>query len=148
LYSRLWNRSQYRGDCTLTYLAPCRIGRIFLQYGGHSVGWKCLLRTFPPYPFLETVPAQTDSIFAVQGAVMVNQVSRVRVSSNGKCRPKVDGSAIENELLLGLPSNEGDSIFSKLTFVQLRTHDVLHESEESIKFAYFMNSGLASILTV
>ena len=55
---------------------------------------------------------------------------------------------MENELLLGLPSNEGDSIFSKLTFLQLRTHDVLHESEQPIKFAYFMNSGLTSILTV
>ena len=79
---------------------------------------------------------------------MVNKASRVRVSSDGKGRPQVDGSSMENELLLGLPPNEGDSIFSKLTFVQLRTHDVLHESEERIKFAYFMNSGLASILTV
>ena len=79
---------------------------------------------------------------------MVNKASSIRVSSNGKGRPQVDGSSMENELLLGLPSNEGDSIFSKLTFVQLRTHDVLHESEAPIKFAYFMNSGLASILTV
>src|SRR5205823_12472456 len=93
-------------------------------------------------------PAQTDSIFVVQGAVMVNKASSIRVSSNGKGRPQVDGSSMENELLLGLPSNEGDSIFSKLTFVQLRTHDVLHESEQPIKFAYFMNSGLTSILTV
>ena len=79
---------------------------------------------------------------------MVNKQSRVRVSSDGKGRPQVDGSSMENELLLGLPSNEGDSIFSKLTFLQLRTHDVLHESEQPIKFAYFMNSGLTSILTV
>ncbi|MGA8619919.1 MAG: Crp/Fnr family transcriptional regulator [Candidatus Sulfotelmatobacter sp.] len=39
-------------------------------------------------------------------------------------------------------------MFSRLTFVQLRTHDVLQESEEPIKYAYFVDSGLVSILSV
>ncbi len=60
----------------------------------------------------------------------------------------MDGNPLRNELLLGLPSKESDSIFPQLIFVQLRTHDVLHESEEQIKFAYFVESGLVSILSV
>jgi CRP-like cAMP-binding protein len=43
---------------------------------------------------------------------------------------------------------ECNSIFSELTFVQLRTHDVLQESEEPIKYAYFVDSGMVSILSV
>jgi CRP-like cAMP-binding protein len=62
--------------------------------------------------------------------------------------PNIEGNPVRNELLLGLPSQECDSIFSQLTFVQLRTHDVLQESEEPIRYAYFVDSGLVSILSV
>jgi CRP-like cAMP-binding protein len=62
--------------------------------------------------------------------------------------PNIEGNPVRNELLLGLPSEECDSIFSQLTFVQLRTHDVLQESEEAIQYAYFVDSGLVSILSV
>ncbi len=62
--------------------------------------------------------------------------------------PNIEGNPVRNELLLGLPSQECDSIFSQLTFVQLRTHDVLQESEEAIQYAYFVDSGLVSILSV
>jgi CRP-like cAMP-binding protein len=72
--------------------------------------------------------------------------SRTRVSKKGL--PLVEGNPVRNELLLGLPSQECDSIFSELTFVQLRTHDVLQETEEPIKYAYFVDSGMVSILNV
>ncbi|MGB2604620.1 MAG: Crp/Fnr family transcriptional regulator, partial [Candidatus Sulfotelmatobacter sp.] len=62
--------------------------------------------------------------------------------------PSIEGNPIRNELLLGLPSQECDSIFSQLTFVQLRTHDVLQESGEAIQYAYFVDSGMVSILSV
>jgi CRP-like cAMP-binding protein len=64
-----------------------------------------------------------------------------------KLAPTVEGNPVRNEILLGLPSQECDSIFSQLTFVQLRTHDVLEESEEPIKYGYFVDSGLVSVLS-
>jgi CRP-like cAMP-binding protein len=72
--------------------------------------------------------------------------SRTRVSQ--RAAPLVEGNPVRNEILLGLPSQECDSIFSELTFVQLRTHDVLQETEEPIKYAYFVDSGMVSILSV
>lgn len=55
--------------------------------------------------------------------------------------PEVEGNPVHNEVLLGLPSPECDAVFSQLTFVQLRNKDVLQESEQPIKYAYFMDSG-------
>jgi len=72
--------------------------------------------------------------------------SRIRVSQ--RTTPLIEGNPVRNELLLDLPSQECDSIFSELTFVQLRTHDVLQETEEPIKYAYFVDSGMVSILSV
>jgi CRP-like cAMP-binding protein len=72
--------------------------------------------------------------------------SRTRVSQ--RTAPLVEGNPVRNEILLGLPSQECGSIFSELTFVQLRTHDVLQETEELIKYAYFVDSGMVSILSV
>jgi CRP-like cAMP-binding protein len=72
--------------------------------------------------------------------------SRTRVSP--KAAPLVEGNPVRNELLLGVPWQECDSIFSQLTFVELRTHDVLQETEEPIKYAYFVNTGMVSILSV
>jgi CRP-like cAMP-binding protein len=71
--------------------------------------------------------------------------SNTRVS---RSTPLIEGNPVRNELLLGLPAQECDSIFSQLTFVQLRTHDVLQDSEEPIKYAYFIDSGMVSILSV
>ncbi|MFY9742110.1 MAG: Crp/Fnr family transcriptional regulator [Candidatus Sulfotelmatobacter sp.] len=60
--------------------------------------------------------------------------------------PEIEGNPIRNELLLGLPSAECNFIFPQLTFLQLHTHDVLEEVEEPIKYAYFIDSGLVSVL--
>ncbi|MHB8527829.1 MAG: Crp/Fnr family transcriptional regulator [Candidatus Acidiferrales bacterium] len=59
-----------------------------------------------------------------------------------------NGHAVKNTILLGLPPKEGAAIFSKLTFVSLRSAIVLNEAGERIKFAFFVNDGLASILRV
>jgi CRP-like cAMP-binding protein len=60
----------------------------------------------------------------------------------------VDGNVLHNELLLNLPDQECQRIFPLLVFLPLRTRDVLCEAGELIKYGYFMNSGLASILNV
>jgi CRP-like cAMP-binding protein len=62
--------------------------------------------------------------------------------------PLIEGNPVRNELLIDLPSLESDSIFSELTFVQLRSHDILQETEEPIKYAYFVDSGMVSILSI
>src|ERR1700730_465525 len=79
---------------------------------------------------------------------MVNKPAPGRGKSDGKFAPTLDGTPVRNEILLGLPTNECESIFSQLTAVELRRHDVLHEPGEQIKFAYFPNSGLVFVLSV
>jgi CRP-like cAMP-binding protein len=87
---------------------------------------------------------------------MPDKSSRLRVKTDGHSPPvidqqmdrQIDEQAVENEILLSLPAKEWDQVFPLLTFVELRTHDVLHEPGEVIKFAYFLNDGMTSILTV
>src|ERR1700751_218938 len=57
-----------------------------------------------------------------------------------------DGNHINNEILLGLPSKEQEKLLPKLEFVRLKTHHVLHEPGDTLKSAYFCNTGLISIL--
>jgi len=59
-----------------------------------------------------------------------------------------DGNHIHNEILLGLPPKESEMLFPKLELVRLMTHHVLHEPGDSLKSAYFCDSGLVSILSV
>jgi len=59
-----------------------------------------------------------------------------------------DGNIIHNEILLGLPSKESQLVLPELEFVRLRVHHVLHESGDTLKSAWFCNTGLISILSV
>ena len=79
---------------------------------------------------------------------MPTPISRNRVKTDGHGPPMIDGTPVNNELLLNLPAKECAEIFSKLTFLPNRIHDVLHEAGEPIQFAYFINGGLASVLSV
>jgi CRP-like cAMP-binding protein len=60
----------------------------------------------------------------------------------------LDGNGLHNTLLLNLPARECEAVYSQLVFMPLRIHDVLNETGEPIKYVYFMNSGLASVLNV
>ncbi len=55
---------------------------------------------------------------------------------------------IHNLILLGLPANELTAVIWKLEFVELPTHFVLHGAGDPVTHAYFINSGLASVLSV
>jgi CRP-like cAMP-binding protein len=59
-----------------------------------------------------------------------------------------DGNHIHNRILLGLPAKDLELLLPKLEFVRLKVHHVLHEPGDSLKSAYFPNSGLVSILSV
>jgi CRP-like cAMP-binding protein len=56
--------------------------------------------------------------------------------------------AVANTLLLGLSRKESEQVFSKLKFMKLPVRSVLNEMAEPIEFGYFINSGLASVLSV
>jgi len=60
----------------------------------------------------------------------------------------IDRRSIRNEILLSLPSNEYATTVSDLEFVDMHAHDLLNEMGETIKYCYFMNSGMTSILAV
>lgn len=77
--------------------------------------------------------------------------NKIRASIKPSLKPsalKGDGNPILNEILLSLPAKECDLIFSRLEFVRLKTHQLLHEPGDTIRSAYFCNSGLISILSV
>ncbi len=59
-----------------------------------------------------------------------------------------DGNDIQNEILLALPRTEFEAVLPKLEFVRLKLHHVLHEAGETLKSAYFCNSGMFSVLNV
>lgn len=59
-----------------------------------------------------------------------------------------DGHPIFNEILLELSGDGCQTLFSKLEFVRLKVHHVLHETGDTLKSAYFCNSGMISILSV
>jgi CRP-like cAMP-binding protein len=56
--------------------------------------------------------------------------------------------AVANGILHGLPRKEYESVFAELKWMELPTHTVLNQVTKPIEYGYFMNSGLASILTV
>ena len=59
-----------------------------------------------------------------------------------------DGNHIRNEILLALPPSESEAVFPKLEFVRMKLHQLLHEAGETLKSAYFCNSGMFSVLNV
>jgi CRP-like cAMP-binding protein len=77
--------------------------------------------------------------------------NRPRPPTRSSPKPPIvdsDGNQIHNEILLGLPANELELLLPKLEFVRLKTRHVLHEPGDTLKSAYFCDSGLVSILSV
>ncbi len=56
--------------------------------------------------------------------------------------------SIANTILLSLPERERNIVFAKCQFVDLPKHFLVHEMDGPIKFCYFINGGLVSILSV
>src|SRR5580658_5213068 len=60
----------------------------------------------------------------------------------------IDTRTIQNTILFNLPAMESKSLLPKLELVQLPARSVLTEIGKPIEFAFFLNSGVASIITV
>ncbi len=67
-------------------------------------------------------------------------VTPARIGNNRK--------ELRNAILLALPAEERNAIFMNLEYIDMNPPFALHEAGVPIKFAYFINSGLASVLTV
>jgi CRP-like cAMP-binding protein len=59
-----------------------------------------------------------------------------------------NGHVVHNKILLGLPDGERANVLGKLEFTSTPVHTVLNEAQQPIKFGYFINEGLSSILNV
>ncbi len=77
--------------------------------------------------------------------MMTRQSVRVPIK---KAHSDGDGKAITNKILLSLSSKECKEVVSKLEFVRLQLHQVIHEAGETVKSGYFVNTGLMSVLAV
>jgi CRP-like cAMP-binding protein len=80
-------------------------------------------------------------------------MARISLSRSNKAVRKsaargVNGQPIHNTILLALPKKECHALFSKLEFVSLPTRAVLNEAGKPILFAFFLNDGLVSILSI
>src|SRR5277367_3076309 len=76
---------------------------------------------------------------------------KIRQPNDASLKPSPtdsDGNPIYNKILLALPREESEMVISKLEFARLEVHHVLHEPGDTLKSAYFCNSGLISILSV
>jgi CRP-like cAMP-binding protein len=65
-------------------------------------------------------------------------------------KPPMDtaGNAIHSKILLSLPPEESKRVLAKLELVPVKLHQILHEAGAVIKFGYFPNEGMISILAV
>src|SRR5271168_1899470 len=79
---------------------------------------------------------------------MVNKGIQLTNSSPAPPITDGDGNPIHNEILLNLPPRESELVLPKLEFARLKIHHVLHEPGDTLKSAWFCNSGLISILSV
>ena len=66
----------------------------------------------------------------------------------GRSVSQTEEDTIGNRILLNLPARECAVVYPLLTFVELKSRDVLQECESPVKYAYFFESGVASVLNV
>src|SRR5882672_11771923 len=61
-------------------------------------------------------------------------------------RTDMNGSRVENRILLSIPDEEYATILPYLEYVDLPMYRSLHEADHGFHFGYFLNSGLASLV--
>ena len=74
--------------------------------------------------------------------------SQKSAAKSVKSAVSINGHVVHNRILLALSGKESAALFSKLEFVVLPVRTVLNEVDKPIKFAFFMNDGLASVLSM
>lgn len=74
------------------------------------------------------------------------QVNRTHEPVHAGERTNFQGKAVANLLLLALPDEEYELLRPQLEFVTLPHHRSLHEPNRKLEFAYFLNSGMISLV--
>jgi CRP-like cAMP-binding protein len=77
---------------------------------------------------------------------MPRKLTRVSLKATSPlCQKDGDGNQIHNEILTALPPEECNQLLPGLEFVRLKLHQVLQDQGDTLKSAYFCNSGVFSI---
>ena len=61
-------------------------------------------------------------------------------------RSNPEGKAVANAILLSIPDEEFNVLRPHLQFVSLHHHQILHEPKQTLESAYFLNSGMISLV--
>ena len=61
-------------------------------------------------------------------------------------RTSPSGKPVRNKLLLAIPDEEFRKIRSRLQFIDLPHHFILHQPHQTVRFAHFPNEGLISLV--
>lgn len=61
-------------------------------------------------------------------------------------RTNFEGKPIRNQILLAIPDGEFQLLRQDLHYVELPQRTVLHEPKQKLEFAYFLNSGMVSLV--
>lgn len=61
-------------------------------------------------------------------------------------RTNIEGKPVKNQILLAIPEDEFQLIRQDLHYVELPQRTVLHEPRQKLEFAYFLNSGMVSLV--
>jgi CRP-like cAMP-binding protein len=56
------------------------------------------------------------------------------------------GKPVRNKLLLAIPDEEFRKVRSRLQFIELPHHFILHQPHQTVRFAHFPNAGLISLV--
>jgi CRP-like cAMP-binding protein len=78
-----------------------------------------------------------------------NKQARLQSAVSPASGPEGNGNGVmQNEILLALPNKERSAVLAKLEFMGLPVQTVLNDADQPIKFCYFVNAGLGSVLSV
>lgn len=79
-----------------------------------------------------------------QGHVLGGRLAKRAQAVHGNERTNPEGKPVGNKILMALTELEYQRICPHLEFVNLEQNRSLHEPGEKLRFAYFLNGGLAS----
>jgi CRP-like cAMP-binding protein len=69
-------------------------------------------------------------------------------ATHTSARRESDGHYIQNDILLALPSEEFDRLLPWLEFIRLQHHQIVQDAGETLRSAYFCNSGILSVVNI
>jgi CRP-like cAMP-binding protein len=72
-------------------------------------------------------------------------LTKVAIVQPGE-RTSPAGKPVRNKLLLAIPDEEFRKIRSRLQFIDLPHHFILHQPHQTVRFAHFPNEGLISLV--